>query len=326
MPSDGAFLHTPSDGRQPTKKKRRSSLGVIDTHLKAYQRQQQTNASLCDSANQEITLSQARNKALERLGASEQAGGVAHAYAPRGGRSHYRQPLLPQTFADPEMEDEYRQTAFIMHRPFVCWLLIACAVAYGAIAVRNVAVATLLSSSQSAVDERNGFAAALRGLAALACLLCAALVLSNRVALAAVQFSAAVTLFLLWAAPLAAAFLRGVPHEPPELLLLVFASYGVLCPAIHVRFLLLVNVTLSVAHALILPLCHAGPATPHDLSCGTYDSEAAAADASQWLLLLHGGHRYCCSAAATATVRQTLDASTRLGMDAAAAAASCGRA
>ena len=60
------------------------------------------------------------------------------------------------------------------------------------------------------------------------------------------------TLVLLWAAPNGAAALRGGLHECPELLLLLFGSYAVLCPALHLRYVASLLASLCGLQAMLL--------------------------------------------------------------------------
>ena len=92
---------------------KRASLGVVDDKfLASYQRS-------AGNAVHEITLSQQRNKALAKLGASEIRGANGMISQPKKGALN----LLPNMFNDPEVEYEYQTTAFLMHRPFVVWIL-----------------------------------------------------------------------------------------------------------------------------------------------------------------------------------------------------------
>ena len=170
----------------------------------------------------EVSLSQARNKALARLGASEHN---MNAYQQPGGNKTRKRALLPLKFNDQEVENEYDNTAYLMHRHIVVVLLLVFAVTYTA-----VAIATLLYDLNNSTAIRpTGIgaiagAAALRAAAALSALVLAMLVTANRLKLRGVQIGMGVTLVLLWASPLAAMTLRGDAFECPELLILYLST------------------------------------------------------------------------------------------------------
>lgn len=235
-------------------RKKRVSLGVVDDKfLSAYQQPQRAGprSGMADGANKEVSLSQARSKALARLGASEEAGGPANAYVAGGpGRKGRRPPLLPLLFHDPEVEAEYRMTAYIMHRAFLVWMLLLFGVAYATVAV--VTLVHDLRDSSPVSPPIAGAAAAVRCVAVLACVIGAVLVLGNRLTLRMAQVWTALTLLALWAAPLTAAAMREYTRECPELLLLCFASYGVLCPAFHIRLVATILLVLCAANALLI--------------------------------------------------------------------------
>lgn len=236
---------------------RRVSLGVVDSSfLTAYQKggpsgPKKSGPGSAHNAGNEVSLSQARSKALARLGASEDAGGPAQAFATgRNGRRRRREPLLPPKFNDPEVEEEYQLTAYLMHRSFLVWLLLLFGLAWGMIALSTLLYDLRENSNVSAAAA--SAAAVLRGAASALALVDAVLVLGSRLSLRSAQMLTSMALVLLWAAPLGAAAIRSEVHECPELLLLLVGTYGVLCPAFHIRLVAAVMLTMCALHVVLL--------------------------------------------------------------------------
>ena len=177
----------PPGGKRPN---RRVSIGVVDDKFLAQQKQARQGAA-SKSATNEVTLSQARSKALARLGASESGMGTQFASGgPGGRRRRKREPLLPDRFNDPEVEEEYTLTAYLMHRAFIVWMLLLFALAYtivGVVTLIGDLSGTPNASGATVASGAAGAAAALRGAAVFLCVLIAALVLSNRLSLRAVH-------------------------------------------------------------------------------------------------------------------------------------------
>ena len=236
------------------KSQKRVSLGVVDdTFVSAYKQPPQRRDA-GGGVGKEVSLSQARSKALARLGASENDS-LAFQQQPGGrakGKKGRRKPILPLKFHDPEVEEEYRLTAYIMHRAFLGWLLLLFGLMYTV-----VCVATLLYDLRQ-IDEGATFptmaavgaSAGLRALAAIFCFLVAILVLGNTLTLKGAHAWTACSMILLWFAPLASMQLRGDARECPELLLLYLACYAVLCPGFHIRFVAGLCISLAVLQAL----------------------------------------------------------------------------
>jgi class 3 adenylate cyclase len=219
------------------KSKKRVSLGVVDDKfVAAYQAPQQRQQG--GGVSKEVSLSQARSKALARLGATD---GNSAFQQPTGGGGRNgkkrRTPILPLKFNDPEVEVEYSLTAYIMHRPFLAWFMLLFALTYTVVCVATLSY-DLRHSNEMGSPSMGAIAAAaaLRATAAASALLVAILVLSDRLSLKGAQVWTAIAALLLWASPLAATHLRKDMRECPELLLLYLACYAVLCPGFRIRY------------------------------------------------------------------------------------------
>ena len=224
----------------------------------------------------EVTLSQQRNKALAKLGAAwdnndhsqfHEKVATTSSWLPwrrgGGGRTNpFR--LLPLKFHDPEMEEEYLHTAYLVHEPFLVWFLLLLALTHACVA--GIALRSDLGrmGADGIARDEVAAAAALRLAAAVWTLLCAVAVVCNQLSRAAVTVCVGVAFGLLWASPLVALRLRGdaVAGEYPELLLLYFGAYGVLCPAFHIRIIAMLCGALVVGQAIVFataPLVSSAP-------------------------------------------------------------------
>ncbi len=241
---------------------KRASLGVVDDTFVASYTSTPAGAPGNGSksvggpnALKEVTLSQARNKALARLGASTDHGSSGMLSEPSKGPIK----LLPQMFRDPEVESEYRHTAFLMHRPFLAWTFCLFGIMYLTVMVSGIIWDAGLDETQAPSVGAIAASAALRGVAGLAALLAAFAVLTDALSHESAYMCALLALVLLWAAPQIAQRLRGYLHECPEILLLYLAVYSVLCPAFHMRFVFVTCLGLTLAQVPPRPTADVPP-------------------------------------------------------------------
>ena len=247
----------PAPPAPPARRGKRASLGVVDdtflasrngsAHLggvsAAAAATASANASSTSGAGgrnalKEMTLSQQRNKALARLGQSADAGSSGMVHQPAKGRMAWLFNLLPCTFRDPEVEEEYRQTAYLMHRPFIVWTFTLFAILYCVVMISGIIWDVGLDDTNAPSTGVVVASAALRGFAAAASMLVALGVLTESFTYTGASAASVLAMLLLWLAPQVAQRLRGYVQEVPELLLLYLAAHTVLCPALHMRTVL----------------------------------------------------------------------------------------
>ena len=232
---------------------RKTSLGIVDAAF-AKQRDPDTSKAPRNAANKEVALSMGRNKALARLGAAED-GMSAFEAQPGKRKSGRMKPLLPLKFSEPDVEAEYRLTAYLMHRSFLVWLMLLFALTYTVVGVTTLYYDSTTSYAPQAESGAYIAAFALRLAAATLSLLVAILVTCCEPSLVKAETLIALALLLLWVSPLAAALLRGMAQECPELIVIYFTAYGVLCPAFHIRLVTGACLTLTGLQVLSLVLC-----------------------------------------------------------------------
>ena len=215
------------------KMRKRASVGVIDEKFLNTRKQASKRNNQDDHAFQEVTLSAARNKALQRLGASED--GTSNVKA--GLDKDSKRNIFPEKFNDPEVEDEYVATAYLMHRPFLVWSMLLFTLWYIIFAIVAVVYDINLPEGLAPAAPDMLGAVIARSCGAIMSLVVALAVLCHALSPWLAQHMSGFTLVVLWAMPNVAQRLRGYLKESPEQLLIYLLCYTVLTPCFQMRYI-----------------------------------------------------------------------------------------